>query len=281
MINKYIFTITAGRSGQSTLKELLVSNIPESYVAFEEPSPHIFFKGVFGDLESKFRRKYIETNELLGRGKILAAYESNDFEYINKIAKKRLKSIQKKDVSIYIDISKFFARGLHVGFLNNLVGKDIGLIRLVRDPLLNMRSFLNRNKRFSLDNNMPDANSNILKLDSRSMELGELYLWAWCEMYLRFDYLVKNEAISKAVEIRTEHLNDVVMMNKHLQRLGLEYEIKETIEAKNTNVQQGRPETIVSRHDVKLLESFLNRLSSEQLSRIKYFDDYNIEKHVA
>ena len=79
-------------------------------------------------------------------------------------------------------------------------------VRLLRDPVLNMRSFLNRNKTFYLDNTRPDAPNNRLCLDPADLSRGELYLWAWCETYLRFDALVEEFAIAPAVEIRTEDL---------------------------------------------------------------------------
>jgi len=65
---RYIFTVTAGRSGQSTLTSLFNNHIRSSYVAFEEPQINYLFHGRLSDLERKFRRRFIETHELLGRG---------------------------------------------------------------------------------------------------------------------------------------------------------------------------------------------------------------------
>ena len=46
--------------------------------------------------------------------------------------------------NVYFDVSKFYARGLYLGF-NSLL-KNYSVVFLVRDPLMNMKSFLNRKK---------------------------------------------------------------------------------------------------------------------------------------
>ena len=104
------------------------------------------FRGVAGNLENRFRRRFVETDELLGRGKVLTAFEENDQVFLDAIVAKRLKSINAEDSSIYFDVSKYFARGLHKAFARACPG--IGLVLLVRDPISNLRSFLNRNKHF-------------------------------------------------------------------------------------------------------------------------------------
>ena len=69
----------------------------------------------FGNIERKIRRQFFETDELLGRGKVLIAYNKGDYEYIEKVAKKRLKLIlykmEKEKIVNYFDISKFYIRG--------------------------------------------------------------------------------------------------------------------------------------------------------------------------
>ena len=163
---RYIFTITTGRSGQETLTNLLERCVDDVYASFEAPTIDTIFKGKLSTIEHRIRRKYFETHELLGRGKVLKAYNDNDVSFINNIALKRVRLIDKqldnKNKSIYIDVSKYFARGLHVGFCNIL--PKISIINLVRDPLMNMKSFINREKDFTLDNNLPDSPSNILQI---------------------------------------------------------------------------------------------------------------------
>ena len=187
IVNRYIFTVTAGRSGQNTLTKIIENNVKNSCAAFEEPRINYFFKGKFSNVERMFRRRFVETHELLGRGKVLTAFENGDFEYIENIAKKKVSLINNMmgNNNVYVDVSKYFARGLHMGFQKVL--PTFSLIHLVRDPILNMRSFLNRNKNFYLDNNSPSVQSNLLRLDPKNMEKSDLYLWAWCEMALRYE----------------------------------------------------------------------------------------------
>ncbi len=277
MPDRFIFTVTAGRSGQGSLTELLNRHVPGCYAASEESRADRHFKGVLGDLERRFRRRFVETHELLGRGKVLEAYQAGDEVYLDRIVGKRLEMVERIDATIYVDVSKYFARGLHRAFARALPG--MGLIRLVRDPVMNMRSFLNRNKNFRLDNSMPDAPRNILCLDSSDMAKGELYLWAWCEMYLRFDRLVEEFEVARAVEIRTEHLADAARVYEAFDRLALPHAPVEIVAAVNTNVSHGYRETRIEPGDVALFERFLARVPPDIRRRIRYFDDYDPARH--
>ena len=277
MIARWIFTVSPGRSGQATLSALLDRHVEGAYVAFEEPQVDPILPGFFGDLERNFRRRFVETDELLGRGKVLAAYAVGDDAYIDRIVARRLAAIRRKaarlGARIYIDINSHFAKGLHRGFVK--VVPKFSLIRLVRDPLQVMRSYLNRRKSFHKDHNTPDAPSNVLRLDPNGLTTGELYLWAWCEMYLRFDRLVEEHRPERAVEIRTEELNDPDRMNDHLDTLALPHSPVEARAPMNTNVGQGWPATSVTADDIALFELFLSRLPAEARRRIRYFDDYD------
>ena len=130
MINNYIFTVTNGRSGQATLNKYLELYAINCLSAFEEPNITTILPGVLGNIEKKIRRKYFETNELLGRGKVLRAYQDKIFEYIKKIAYIRLKKINidanKANAFTYFDISKFYVRGLYKGF--NSILKNFNLV---------------------------------------------------------------------------------------------------------------------------------------------------------
>ena len=273
----YIFTVVAGRSGQATLTEILRRHVPGCFPAFEAPSPALRLPGRLGQLEHRFRRRFIETNELLGRGKVLDAFERGDIEYLETIARKRLRMIRRdlarSGAHIYFDVSKFFARGLHVGFCRAL--PKIGLLRLVRDPVANMRSFLNRSKNFRLDNSLPDAPSNILRLDSRDMAPGELYLWAWCEIYLRFDRMVEAGGVACSAEMRTELLDDPVHVEAALRNLGLDFTTVRPVGHLNTNIGQGFRETRIDVDAVATFERFMARLPGSVLDQISYLAGYN------
>jgi hypothetical protein len=278
IVNRYIFTVTAGRSGQNTLTNLIENHVKHSYVAFEEPKIDYIFKGKIASVERKFRRSFIETHELLGRGKVLTSFVDGNVEYIESIAKKRVSIINKKmkknGDQIYVDISKYFARGLHIGFQKIL--PTFSLIHLVRDPILNMRSFLNRNKNFYLDNNSPGAESNLLRLDPNYLELSDLYLWAWFEMALRYENMKQMECIDRYIEIYTDQLNSPDYMNQCLDDLGIVHNvIKENHVRLNTNTGSGYKKTEITKYDIEKFEKFIDKVPSAIIDNIPYLQSYN------
>ena len=274
---RFIFTVATGRCGQSSLTELVKNHVPGCYPAFEEPHVRPLLPPPFDAYERRFRRRFVETNELLGRGRVLTAFENGDSAYIDAIASKRLRAIRKtmrrRGTPIYFDISKFFARGLHAGFTRAI--ERYALVNLVRDPLRNMRSFLNRDKNFTLDNNLPDARSNLLRLPSAGMMPGELYLWAWCELFLRFEEMRQSRKVTHSVEVRTEHLEDAPRMNAVFDALGLAHSSVRPRPPRNTNSAQGLPQTQVTEADVRLFERFVDRIPAPVLDRITYFASYD------
>lgn len=274
---RYVFTAVAGRSGQNAFCELLRRHVPDCYAAFEEPNVRPLLPGRLATYERRFRRRFIETHELLGRGRVLSAYAAGDETYLDHIATRRLalieRTLRRTGNTIHVDVSKFYARGLHRAFLR--ARPDAGLIRMLRDPIANMRSFLNRDKQFTLDNNLPDAAGNILRLDSTEMSKGELYLWAWCEIYLRFEQLVDEFDVQHHVTIRTEHLNDPARMTAHLDTLGLPHDELRPAPRVNTNLSQGHGETRVYAEDRATFDRFWDRLSPAMRARLSYFDDYD------
>jgi hypothetical protein len=215
---------------------------------------------------------------MLGRGKVLSAFNDGDASFISDIASKRVDLIHKKlndkNKDIYIDVSKYFARGLHVGFQNIL--PKFSLIHLIRDPILNMRSFLNRGKNFYLDNNSPDAVSNLLQMNPGSMKKSDLYLWSWCEMALRYESMKNNENVEKYVEIRTDQLNDSTYIDQCLQELGIKRcAVRVKNICLNTNIDSGYKGTQVSKSDIETFESFIDRVPVGIRNKIPFLRGYN------
>jgi hypothetical protein len=274
---RFIFTVSTGRCGQASLANLLAIHAPYCYAAFEEPQVRPILPGPLRPIERRFRRRFVETHELLGRGRVLHAFDRGDQEFIDRIVARRLKLIrrtmERRRAHVYFDVSKFFARGLHAGFCK-AIGRH-ALVNLVRDPVQNMRSYLNRNKNFFLDNNSPAAASNILRLEGISHSKGELYLWAWFEMNLRFHAMKSRPEVSAAVEIRTERLGDAAYMSRAWGSLGLDCARFEPQPALNTNVQNGFVETHVSFDDVRTFERFAERVPRELRDRISYLRGYD------
>lgn len=275
-IERWVFTASPGRSGQGSLAEFLVAHVERAHIAFEEPQIRPHFGGALGDLERHFRRRFMETDEMLGRGRILAADAAGDQSYVDHVVAQRLRVIareaRRRDARIYIDVNSRFVRGLCWGFARAL--PRFSLIRLVRDPVLVMRSYLNRGKSFAKEHVAPDAAHNLLRLDPSGFAPGEFYLWAWCESYLRFDRLAELPAVEAAVELRTEQLNDAAAMGRFMDALRLQHQPARVLAPSNTNRGQGYGTTRVSQDDVRLLERFLDRLTPALRSRLRYFDGY-------
>jgi hypothetical protein len=273
---RFIFTVSTGRCGEASFAELVRRHVANAYAAFEEPRVRPILPGVLGDLERHFRRRFVETDELLGRGHVLRAFVAGDDAFIDAIVSRRLASIRKRlareGKQIYVDVSKFFARGLHAGFARAL--PKFGLVLLVRDPIINMRSYLNRNKNFLKDNVRPDAGRNLLRLDFPSLSGGELYLWAWCEMYLRFLALCESDQVTHSAVIRTEDLGRTECMTAHFRALALEHAPISIIPAMNTNVERGYGPTVVTTADIRTYERFLKRLPAGVIGKIDYFNAY-------
>lgn len=276
MAERFIFTVATGRCGQASLTEQINRDVPKAYAAFEEPVVRPLLPGVLGDAERHLRRSFIETDELLGRGRVLRAFVKRDDAYIVSIADRRLRQIRRllarQQKSIYVDVSKFFARGLHLGYMKVL--PSFSLILLVRDPLKNMRSFLNRDKNFFKDNVSPDADRNHLRLPAEALSKGEFYLWAWCEMYLRYLDLRDRKEVTHAVEIRTDDLLDSARMAEHFAALDLEFGALGAVPTLNTNAARGIQETEVTADDVRIFERFMGRLPAGVLARIDYLKNY-------
>lgn len=273
----YVFTATAGRSGQNYLSALLRRHVPRALVLFEEPQVRPILPRPLDSYERRFRRRFIETHELLGRGKVLDAFVAGEDAALERMAAERLAWIGRRmaraKADTYIDVSKYFIRGLHRPIAQAVPG--LTLIRLVRDPIRNMRSFLNRGKDIYLDNNRPDARANRLRLDPSALSQGELYLWAWCEVYLRAQALVDEGRIAKLVEIRTEELTDLDAMTRHLDALGLAHTPLSGGGPMNDNVAQGFGATLVAAEDIATFERFLARLPTDARQLIDYFRGYD------
>ncbi len=275
-IDRWIFTVSPGRSGQGTLASFLAAHVEGAYVAFEEPQIRPFSPGALGDIERHFRRRFIETDELLGRGRVLRADAEGNHAYIDRIVAQRMRTIgrqaQRTRAHIYIDVNSRFVRGLCWGFTRAV--PRFSLIRLLRDPVLVMRSYLNRSKNFAREHVSPGAPNNLLRLDPADFAAGEFYLWAWCESYLRCERLAALPGADKAVDLRTEALNDAVAMNRFMDDLGVPHRLAQILAPSNTNLGQGYGATNVSKADLRLFERFLGRLTPAIRGQLRYLDHY-------
>ena len=82
-----------------------------------------------------------------------------------------------------------------------------------------MRSYLNRNKNFFLDNSIPEAKNNILRMNSKNFSKGEFYLWSWSEILLRYKRMSECRKVKKAIVIKNDDLMHPNKISKILDTL--------------------------------------------------------------
>ena len=272
-----IFTVCTGRCGQHSLAEYF-NRFGKNCFAEVEP-PNLFYKNYWplGGYARLIQRKWIVTNEKLGRGKALIWHDNNEFDKLEALAGKRIdrveKIIKKKNASHYIEVSKFFIRSYCDAMYK--LRKDIGLLKLYRNPLKNARSFINRNKNFSLDGLMPYFKKTCFKIDLDKLTKYQLYLWQWVEIDLRYQRLIEENNIAKHYEFKTEDLSDTKEIEKLFQFFNIDYQKPiERITPKNTNISQGKIETLVSRQDVDEFYQFLDMIPPYILNKISVIEKY-------
>jgi hypothetical protein len=272
-MSKYIFTVTAGRSGQVSLTEIINKYSLNCHAEVEHPEIHTYFNGRMGLIEHSFRRKFIETNELLGRGKILTSFSNNNVSYIASIAKKKniiFNGFLEGDLNIYFDVGKHFSRGLHIGFEEIL--KSYSVVLLVRDPMDNILSFLRRNKDFSRDNNHPSDAMNQFVYIKDSYTQVELYAWMWVETYLRFLSIIKSEKVNSHHIIHTEDLNKKEKIINLFEAIDIEGDFTDFNSVKmNTGIYN---EASLSKKEKLQFLSFVSELPEKIVSQIPMLKKY-------
>ena len=278
----FIFVVSAGRSGQSNFSQLLAQAYPKSYVAFEEPQIRYMLPNLLNWPERKFRRAFIETDELLGRGRVLNAFSRNDKLLLKRYGLKKFNWLRNKMIKqgcdICFEVNKHFLHGLHIG-MESVIRLDYQVVHLVRDPLLNMRSYLNRNKNFYLDNGDPDCEFNEIKLDPSRLTKGQLYLHAWCECYLRANSFAVKHGITKHT-LLTEDLTDIKKMNVFFDNLGFPHENIKPVEKINTNEEQGFGATKLRDQDIREALNFIDMLSGETQAKLPLLSHF-INRHIS
>jgi hypothetical protein len=271
---RFVFTVTPGRSGQASLTELVARCCAGVEAAFEEPQVQTILPGALGAVERRLRRRFVETHELLGRGDVLRAFAAGDSAALELHARRRHRWMLRRATgkSVFFDISKYFIRGMHYQ-LAALAGRP-SIVFLVRDPVLNMRSFLNRGKDFRLDNNSPADRANVLRMPA-DMDPPSLYLWAWTEGYLRGLRLVAERGLDAPVVIRTPDLGDARVMAVHLAALGLPCARVQTRPAINTNRSQGHAATAATRADIEAFERWRDAVPPALWDELAFMRGYD------
>ncbi len=274
---QYIFTSVVGRSGQFSLADTLNRYGIKCYAEAEPPD--LLIKGKYVPKWLRYiQRKYIVTNEMLGRGKALKWYDENKTDKLDYIVSKKIDRINslknKKQFSTYIEVSKFFQRTQFESFYRKI--PTLGLIKLTRDPISNAKSFLNRNKLFYLDNNFPESPNNCLNLPVNELSQFQLYLWSWFEIELRFHRFVKTYNINRIFKIKTEDLNSKKRIVELFEYFNIDYNYPENIHVLNTNISKGFSKTIIDKKDITEYKLFLKKVPKDAIDKIEYLNDFSI-----
>jgi len=272
-MSRYIFTITAGRSGQVSLTEVINRAAINCHAEVEYPEIKPFFKGVLTKYEYKLRRKFIETNELLGRGDVLTSFVKNDISYLADIAKKKktlIDTLLGDESRAYFDVGKHFSRGLHLGF--DQILESYSLVLLVRDPMENILSFIRRNKNFYLDNNHPSDPVNCYVYIKDSYTPVELYAWIWVETYLRFLSMIKSDKVISYHVLHTQDLDKRAKIMELFEVLGIKGDFHDfqAIRMNTSNTHDAQ----LTNDEKKQFFSFVSNLPVQILNEIPIIKKY-------
>jgi len=286
-----IFTAVAGRSGTTSLAYLL-NTYGISTICEHEP-PDLLLRQLARtqmfrrmnwftsnprllDFGRGFQRRYIVTNEMLGRGKALEYSDKNDTQKLGKLVDKRLARLRRfsrKSFQHYVESSQLFLRT----FADETVRRvpDLGIIKLTRDPLKNARSLANRNRPLFQRALPPDRPSNLFRIEKwQQMSAFQLSLVQWIETQLRYQAFVDKNPAQRVFEIATEELSNRDRVAEMFAFFGMEHRPLTDLAPRNTNAEVNLPETSVTEQDVKEYHEVLELLPKELFDRIEYLRGY-------
>lgn len=272
-----IFTACTGRCGQFSLVEYL-NVFGKSCLAEAEP-PDLIYPNHWplGNWLRDVQRRWIVTDEDLGRGRALAWYDEDHRQPLEDLLRRRLKRISRLSLRAsartYVEVSKFFLRSYCDVIAD--ARPDVGVILLRRDPLANAKSFSNRGKNFRLDGLMPDFRKACLRMDVELFSPFQLYLWQWVEIELRFQRFVESKRINRRYIFHTENLNSP----RHIKDLFDYFEIDLVkpilrLEPLNTNQSKGRERTNLSNVDLDEFDHFYGMLPTDVRDKIPELSRY-------
>jgi len=247
----YIYTACTGRCGQHSLGYFINHYALNTLVEVEPPGLLYPNDAPFGNYLRNFQRKWVFTDEMLGRGKALQWYRDGDKNSLQRLSRARLdragRLCKKQKSQTYFEISKFFIRTYFETTYE--IKPDIGILILRRDPMNNAKSFVNRDKDFRLDNLLPHEKNVILQMNVKHLSPFQLYLWQWCELELRTLQFISSRNISRYYELYNFDLNNPVKMCDMLDFFSVEHEpfdLMRSLRPINTNIQNGFDQTVLT-----------------------------------
>ena len=275
-IDNLVFTACTGRCGQFSLVEYL-NEFAIGCFAEAEP-PDLLYKQEWplGNHLRKFQRKWIVTDEQLGRGKALKWFDDSIDGPLDSLARWRLNRIgrlcKKRKASTYFEASKFFIRSYGEAVIRHR--PDISVVLLRRDPLENAKSFANRHKNFELDNPLPSFKKTCFPIDISHLSRFQLYLWQWVEIELRYYRFIERFNLEEIV-FNTSDLNSIEDLTVLFNRLSIP--IKKPINLLspvNTNINSGVGATLVEPNDVNEYLAFLELIPPHLLDDLPNMETF-------
>ena len=285
-----VFTAALGRTGTHNLAQLFQRYGVDCVAEHEPPQlllqqlGHRPFFARRGWLEERSRlarlgrglqRRFVVTEELLGRGRALDWYDAGDDERIRALARRRLRRVERfrrAGAKHYVETGQFFLRTFCYA-LHELV-PEMGVIKLTRDPLEAARSLANRGKHPFNNSLPPDRPSNLFRIaDWSRLTPFQLYVHLWLETELRWLAFRERAAVSRVFEISTPELSQPERVAALFRRFGIEHRPFGTLAPSNAN----REPTRVSTEDVRQFHAVLDLLPAAQRERIAWLRDYRPE----
>ena len=276
----YIYTACTGRCGQHSLGDFISRYALNTLVEVEPPQLLYPNNAPFGNYLRNFQRKWVFTDEMLGRGKALQWYRDGDRDSLTRLSRARLDRVgrlcRKQKSQTYFEVSKFFIRTYYMA--THEIKPDIGILILKRDPMNNAKSFVNRHKDFRLDNLLPHERNVILKMDGKHFSPYQLYLWQWCELELRTRQFISSRNISRFYELYNSDLNDPVKICDMLDFFSVEHQPFDempSLQPINTNIENGFNHTVLTAEDFMDFVEFLDMLPTTFRDQLSSLDEWH------
>jgi len=286
-----IFTAAIARSGTVSLAVLFRQFGHGCVVEHEPPRlllhqlgenpfflrhPGLRPRGRLAELGRGLQRRYIATDEMLGRGRALEWYDTGAHEELERLAHWRLRRIERfaqRGHLHYIESSQFFLR-TYCYEVHRLI-PDLGVIKLLRDPLETARSSANRKKRVFHSSLPPDRPSNVFRLtDWRDLTDFQLYAHLWIETELRWEAFLEATGLERHVVIETRHLSEPQRVAAVFAKFGIEHKPIVGLRATNTNTEARLPATAVSMSDTEAFLRVVDRLPANLRDRIPQLERF-------
>lgn len=289
-----VFTVTTGRTGSDFLSAT-INRYGIGCLAEHEPPALLlrrlgerqFFRrrgwlepaGRLASLGRNFQRRYLFTDEQLGRGQVFDWIETGKTDELQRATVewrlRRLAKFRRRGIRHYIECSQFFIRGYARPLLRALPGA--GLIRLTRDPLSMARSYANRGKDPFLNMPQPHRRQNRLRLDDwRDLDAFRIYCWIWLETERRYEDLLLAFPDIRRFEIDTTQLSDPEILSQLFACFGIEHQPLVDLAPTNTNIGRRLPATETGPADKQAFFDLLDRLPPALLADLGALRRYGL-----